>query len=66
MPAGGTLKFAPGGYHLMCMEPSAQIKPGGKTKVALTFAGGASVTADFAVHHRDRQLAQIAPIPCKL
>jgi hypothetical protein len=49
VPAGGTLKFAPGGYHLMCMQPSAAIKPGGRTKVTLTFAGGAAAMADFAV-----------------
>ena len=27
VPAGGTLRFAPGGYHLMCMDPAADMRP---------------------------------------
>jgi copper(I)-binding protein len=49
VPPHGTLKFAPGGYHLMCMEPSAEIKPGSTASVTLTFSDGSSVTAPFAV-----------------
>lgn len=49
VPAHGTLKFAPGGYHLMCMEPSADIKPGKTVSVTLTFSDGSSVTSPFAV-----------------
>src|SRR5262245_40812211 len=30
VPAGGTITFAPGGYHLMCMDPTPAIKPGAK------------------------------------
>ena len=47
VPAGGTLQFAPGGYHLMCMEP--KLKRGDTISVTLIFAGGTKVTADFAV-----------------
>jgi periplasmic copper chaperone A len=47
VPAGATVQFAPGGYHLMCMDP--KMKPGTKAKVTLSFTGGANVTADFAV-----------------
>src|SRR5206468_2954571 len=28
VPAGGTVSFAPGGYHLMCMNPAAAMTPG--------------------------------------
>ena len=49
VPAGGTVKFAPGGYHLMCMDPAPSIKPGGKVNVTLSFSDGSSVGAAFAV-----------------
>ncbi|HWA89251.1 MAG TPA: copper chaperone PCu(A)C [Rhizomicrobium sp.] len=49
VPAGGEVKFAPGGYHLMCMNPSAAIKPGASVEVTLSFAGGQKLTAAFAV-----------------
>jgi copper(I)-binding protein len=49
VPAHGTLKFAPGGYHLMCMNPTADIKPGRTVNVTLSFADGSSVTSPFAV-----------------
>ncbi len=51
VPAGGTLNFAPGGYHLMCMNPTAAMKPGGKVSVTLQFAGGASLTTPFNVRN---------------
>jgi hypothetical protein len=49
VPAGGTVKFAPGGYHLMCTE--AIMKPGQHVPVTLNFRGGAKVTAMFAVRN---------------
>jgi copper(I)-binding protein len=49
VPPHGTLSFAPGGYHLMCMQPAASIQPGGTVPVTLRFADGGSLTADFAV-----------------
>jgi hypothetical protein len=49
VPAGGTLQFSPGGYHLMCMQPTRQMKPGGKVSVTLQFTGGTKVRTDFAV-----------------
>jgi copper(I)-binding protein len=51
VPAGGTLKFAPGGYHLMCMEAKAAIAPGNHVPVTLLFQGGGHVTAQFAVRN---------------
>ena len=44
-----TLKFAPGGYHLMCMDPSPALKPGSHAAVTLVFSDGTKVTSDFAV-----------------
>ena len=51
VPAGGDLSFAPGGYHLMCMNPAAAMKPGANVPVTLDFADGAKVTASFAVRN---------------
>lgn len=48
---GGEVKFAPGGYHLMCMDPAAAIKPGAKVAVTLHFSDGSRTTADFAVRN---------------
>lgn len=47
IPAGGSVKFATGGYHLMCMEP--KLKAGSTVPVTLHFADGSDITADFAV-----------------
>jgi copper(I)-binding protein len=46
---GATLKFAPGGYHLMCMEPRRALRRGAKIPVILLFADGREVAADFQV-----------------
>ena len=46
---GATVKFTPGGFHLMCMEPTPAIKPGAHIPVTLQFSDGTSVTADFSV-----------------
>lgn len=49
VPAGGTLAFAPGGYHLMCMGPTPMLKVGASVSVTLEFADGSKVSAPFAV-----------------
>ena len=46
-----TLKFAPGGYHLMCMDPSPALKPGAHAAVTLTFSDGTKATSEFAVRN---------------
>jgi copper(I)-binding protein len=46
---GSMVSFAPGGYHLMCMDSKPMLKPGSKVPVTLQFAGGASLTAQFDV-----------------
>ena len=49
VPAGGTVRFAPGGYHLMCENPTAKMKVGGKVGVLLKLSDGSSVAAGFMV-----------------
>jgi copper(I)-binding protein len=39
----GSLALAPGGYHLMLMNPKHSIKPGDTVEVHLMFASGASL-----------------------
>src|SRR5215471_3538730 len=41
--AGGNVAFAPGGYHLMCMRPTAAMTP--------KFSDGSRTTAKFAVRN---------------
>ena len=49
VPAHGSLSFAPGGYHLMCMKPNASMKLGASVPVVLKFADGKTITASFPV-----------------
>jgi copper(I)-binding protein len=51
VPAHGAVTFAPGGYHLMCMDAKPAIKPGGKVPVTLSFKDGTQVIAEFAVRN---------------
>jgi hypothetical protein len=46
---GQRIAFAPGGYHLMCMRPSAALRVGGTTKIKLNFAGGVSSEITFYI-----------------
>lgn len=39
---GTEVNFKPGGLHVMAMEPSADLKPGGKAEVTLTMSGGST------------------------
>ena len=49
VPAHGTLRFAPGGYHLMCMSPEPAMRPGQSVPVTLQFEGGGTLDAEFPV-----------------
>lgn len=51
VPAGGSIAFAPGGYHLMCMNAGPAITPGGKVQVTLLFKDGGKLTASFDVRN---------------
>ena len=47
VPAGGIVKFAPGGYHLMCEQPKMKI--GGKVPVLLHLSDGGTIAVGFVV-----------------
>jgi copper(I)-binding protein len=48
VPAHGQVAFAPGGYHLMCMQPA--MKPGQSVMVTLSFKDGSSLAVDMPVY----------------
>jgi copper(I)-binding protein len=48
-PAGGTVVFSPGGYHLMCTDPTAAMTPGAQVPVTFKFSDGTTTTVTFAV-----------------
>lgn len=49
VPAGGSIAFAPGGYHLMLMDASGRLAIGDQVAVTLEFSDGRRFTADFVV-----------------
>ena len=51
VPPGGTAKFAPGGYHLMCMDPGPTMKPGATVSVNLHFSDGSVAVTEFPVRN---------------
>lgn len=46
---GTPVTFAPGGLHVMAMDPEAGLKPGGTAKVTLIFSDGKKVTVEAPV-----------------
>jgi periplasmic copper chaperone A len=49
VPANGSFRFAPDGYHLMCMQP--KMKPGDAVPVTLSFADSTEITISFPVRN---------------
>ena len=49
VPAGGVVKFAPGGMHLMCTD--AKLKIGAKAPVLLSLSDGTAVAVAFQVRN---------------
>jgi len=49
VPAHGQVTFEPGGYHLMCMSPTADVARGRSVSVTLRFKDGSSLVASFPV-----------------
>jgi hypothetical protein len=48
VPAHGSVEFAPGGYHLMCMQPVMKI--GTTAAVTLNFQDGSSLAVTMPVY----------------
>lgn len=46
---GETIKFEPGGKHVMAFDLSPELKAGGKTEMTLTIAGGDKVSVEVPV-----------------
>jgi copper(I)-binding protein len=49
IPAHGSVKLAPGGYHLMLSHATHPVKPGDKVPMRLRFADGSVLQVDFSV-----------------
>lgn len=50
VPPHGMVRFAPSGYHLMCMNPTGPLLThAGTEPVTLTFAGGGTVEVPFRI-----------------
>ena len=49
LTTGNPVSFAPGGMHVMAMQPSDAWKPGGTAKVTLTLSDGTTHSFDAAV-----------------
>ena len=48
IPANGSVTFAPGGYHLMCMQPKMKI--GERVPVTLSFEDGSTLSTTMPVY----------------
>jgi hypothetical protein len=53
VPAHQTLRFAPGGYHIMLEQAQRPIRPGDRVDIVLHFADGAALPASFEVRPPD-------------
>lgn len=49
LAAGTQVRFAPGGLHVMAMEPGAALTAGGTAKVTLTLSDGTTSTIDAPI-----------------
>lgn len=49
VPAGGSVAFEPGGFHVMLMGLSKELKAGDTVELVVSFAGGAQVTVNAEV-----------------
>lgn len=47
--AGGAAELAPGGMHLMLMQPTAPLHAGDKVVLSFTLAGGGELRGEFEV-----------------
>jgi copper(I)-binding protein len=56
-PAGGSVKFEPGGKHVMLFDLAPSVHPGGTLRLHFTFANGRSL--DYAA----KAIPATAPVP---
>lgn len=49
VPPGTQARFEPGGYHLMCMAATPQMRAGGSVPVTFSFRNGRQRTVNFQV-----------------
>lgn len=49
LPAGGQIRFAPGGRHLMLIGLKTSLKSGDRTPATLYFSSGAQLKVEFLV-----------------
>lgn len=49
VPAGGELRFSPGGLHLMLMQPVRPLAEGEVARIRIVLADGRKLSADFPV-----------------
>ncbi|MGH8461062.1 MAG: copper chaperone PCu(A)C [Stenotrophobium sp.] len=55
VPAHGNLVFAPGGYHVMLMNPVRPLQVGGTLPLTLVFSNGLKLTSEFKLLGADAQ-----------
>jgi copper(I)-binding protein len=53
VPAGGSVRLQPGGYHVMLMQVSADWNVGDTVPVTLQLAGGQTVAVEAEVRQRE-------------
>ena len=49
VPAGASVRLAPGGNHLMLMRPARALRAGDRVRIEFEVEGAAAVGADFEV-----------------
>ena len=52
IPAGNTVEFSPGNYHLMLFDPEITLKAGDKATIIFTFSDGYSIPVHASVKKR--------------
>ncbi len=53
VPPHRSLRFAPGGYHLMLSRPTRPVRPGDQVRIEFHFSDGSTVAAGFEVRAPD-------------
>jgi len=51
LPPGETVRFSPGGYHLMLMSPESAVHSGDRVEIVLEFSDGQKRPVQFVVRN---------------